>query len=134
MNEGEITSSQLVLARGEAPEVLEIAKPVLDLVPTPVKPTRTWRRFESVALGGNHASDLDRGEPRSQRIRIIGAIRGEPSQRASLSGLGVEWIEADQVMPLACRQCQGHRGVFVGAGDPDVAVFQLTHRAREIGH
>lgn len=117
MREGEITGGEFFVAGREPPKIVQLANPVFDFVPGAIEPARTRRGLEAVFASGDHAFDLVPGQPCAQRVGVIGTVGSQPGDPAGRLGFGVDGVEADEIVPLACGQRQRHGGVFVRAGD-----------------
>ena len=116
MNECQVTGGKFFIARRQTAEVLELAEPVFDLVASAVEPARAARWLYPVLSRGDHALDTVAGQLGTQVVSIVATIGGQPSQRARLLRLGVDFIKSDKIVPLTGSQGQGHGGMFIDAG------------------
>lgn len=88
MNEREEGRSEFVVARSDAPKVLDARKEALDQIAVSVEMTIETALVSSIGTGRDHglrASGLDHG---NEMIGVVALVRNDSLNRQALDGLG----------------------------------------------
>ena len=105
MNSGEKISSEFVVARGDAPVVLDFVEEALDEIALAIEHEITIALHLAVGLWRDHWNDCPPIERVDQRIGVVSLVADEGARIGSFE----QRLRASQIMVLPRRQHQAER-------------------------